>query len=66
MAPIAEGALHPLIAVWRGKASAANDEYNRGTGGASRQAYLSGKADAYEEAADALEALLQRRRPADG
>jgi hypothetical protein len=61
--PIAEGALHPLIAVWRGKADQASAEYNRDTGGHARRAYLSGKIDAYSEAADALEAVIERRRP---
>ena len=60
--PVAEGALHPLIAVWRAKAAAASDEYDRQTGGPARQAYRSGKLDAYEEAADALEALTGRPR----
>ena len=59
--PVAEGALHPLIAVWDAKAA---DARASGDGNVNevREAYLMGKADAYEEAADALEALTGRPR----
>lgn len=58
-----EGRLHAAIAVWEAKASAAEQTGNAAAkaahGGTMRSAYLSGKADAYREAADAVSALLK-------